>query len=89
MGYGITARQCLQGHLYYEPKQTMCYLIQGNWYCLDVKYLEQLDTEFANVYDKNKTREEVLKDKHNLKSDEENEDAYNKSGDNGFWGQLQ
>ena len=77
--YPRRIEQCLQGHLYYEPKQTMCYLIQGNWYCLDVKYLEQLDTEFADAYDKNKTREEVLKDKHKLKSDEENEDAYNKS----------
>ena len=77
--YPRKIEQCLQGHLYYEPKQTMCYLIQGDWYCLDIKYLEQLNTEFADAYDKNKAREEALKDKYKLKSDKKTEDAYNKS----------
>ena len=77
--YPRRIEQCLQGYLYYEPKQTMCYLIQGDWYCLDLRYLEQLNIEFAYFYDKNKTREEELKSRYKLKADEETEDAYNES----------
>lgn len=71
--------QCLQGYLYYEPKKIMCYLIRGDWYCFDVKYLEVLNTQFANIYDKNKKREEELKEKYRLKSQTKTEDEYNKS----------
>lgn len=38
-----------------------------------------LNTQFANIYDKNKKREEELKEKYRLKSQTKTEDEYNKS----------
>lgn len=77
--YPRIIKQCLEGYLYYEPKQVICYLIQGDWYCFDVKYLEQLDAEFTSFYEKNEIRAEELKEEHKLRTKKSTEDAYNQS----------
>lgn len=77
--YPISIFNALQGFVEFGEKKIPCFLMQGEWYCLNMKYTSILDEEFKNKMNENLESVKDIKAKFNLTSEERTEDKYNDS----------
>lgn len=67
----------LQGFIEYGNEKIPCFLIQGQWYCIDYSYKDIMDNEFSNIYEEDKSHSERLKKEYRLTKNIASEDKYN------------
>ena len=77
--FPISIFNALQGFVEFGKKEIPCFLMQGEWYCLNTKYISILDEDFKRRVDMNHELVKDIKAKYNLVSKLKTEDSYNDS----------
>lgn len=77
--FPISIFNALQGFVEFGEKKIPCFLMQGEWYCLNTRYTSILDEEFKNRLDEKFELVKDVKAKFNLASKLKTEDSYNDS----------
>lgn len=69
----------LQGFVELGEKNIPCFLAQGDWLCLNERYIDILNEEFENRMNGKKELSEDIKSRFNLTAEDITEDKYNDS----------
>lgn len=77
--FPIPIFSALQGFVEFGEKRIPCFLMQGEWYCLNTRYISILDEEFKNRMGEKSDEIKKIKSKYNLSSKLKTEDSYNDS----------
>lgn len=77
--FPISIFNALQGFVEFGEEKIPCFLMQGEWYCLNIRYISILDEEFKKGMDERAELVNEIKDKFNLSSKIRTEDSYNDS----------
>ena len=77
--FPISIFNALQGLVEFGENKIPCFLMQGEWYCLNTRYIAILDEEFKNRMEENLKLVKDVKSKFNLASKSKTEDSYNDS----------
>lgn len=77
--YKIPIINALQGYVEYGENKIPCFLMQGEWYCLNKKYIFLLEEEFRHKYNADIFCADYIGDKYKLRSGKKSEDKYNDS----------
>lgn len=77
--FPISIFNALQGFVEFGEKKIPCFLMQGEWYCLNIRYISLLDEEFKKRMNENLELVKAIKVKFNLISKAKTEDSYNDS----------
>lgn len=77
--FPISIFNALQGFVEFGEKRIPCFLMQGEWYCLNIRYISLLDEEFKKRMNENLELAKAIKAKFNLISKSKTEDSYNDS----------
>ncbi len=77
--YPIPLFRALQGFVEYGEDNIPCYLMQGDWYCFNQRYIQMLSKEFKDKYNSDKLFSDSLKRRFSLEAKDLNEDQYNDS----------
>lgn len=77
--FPVSIFNALQGFVEFGEQRIPCFLMQGEWYCLNIRYISILDEEFKKRMDENSELVNAIKTKFNLISKSKTEDSYNDS----------
>lgn len=77
--YPIPIINALQGFVELGEKNIPCFLAQGDWFCLNARYIDILNEEFENRTNGKKELSEDIKSRFNLTAEDITEDKYNDS----------
>lgn len=77
--YPISIFNALQGFVEFGESKIPCFLMQGEWYCLNMRYTAILDEEFKNRMNENQDLRKEINAKFDLYSKAKTEDKYNDS----------
>lgn len=77
--YPIPIINALQGFVELGEKNIPCFLAQGDWFCLNARYIDILNEEFENRMNEKKELSEDIKSRFNLTAEDITEDKYNDS----------
>lgn len=77
--FPISIFNALQGFVEFGEEKIPCFLMQGEWYCLNIRYISILDEEFKKGMDERAELVNEIKEKFNLSSKIQTEDSYNNS----------
>ena len=77
--YPIPIINALQGFVELGEKNIPCFLAQGDWFCLNARYIDILNEEFENRMNGKKELSEDIKSRFNLTAEDITEDKYNDS----------
>lgn len=77
--FPISILNALQGFVEFGEEKIPCFLMQGEWYCLNIRYISILDEEFKKCMDERVESVNEIKEQFNLSSEIVTEDYYNDS----------
>lgn len=77
--YPIPIINALQGFVEFGEKKIPCFLTQGDWFCLNTRYIDILNEEFENRMNGKKVLSEDIRTRFNLAAEDITEDKYNDS----------
>lgn len=77
--YPIPIINALQGFVELGEKNIPCFLAQGDWFCLNARYIDILNEEFENRMNEKKELSEDIRSRFNLTAEDITEDKYNDS----------
>lgn len=77
--FPIPIFNALQGFVEFGEKKIPCFLMQGEWYCLNMRYIFILDDEFKNRMVEKFEKVKNIKEKFKLTSKLKSENKYNDS----------